>query len=172
MEIERKYPSIAFDGNQKRRTRTVLRDSTFVCNNHQIYMAFKNKSQVYTARYEIPPAQHGSDLLPIIWNQRVDVSGLIKVVAPKIPDWLTNVLQTAWMGLATRYQAYFAAHALPGDPNYFNSGRALEWKVTTDDGEELTNSMKIGLMYTNSRHPFGRQMGQSYRMPQSSRIPG
>lgn len=153
-DIEKKYPSDAFDDNQKRRMRTVLRDSTFVCNKRQIYMAYKDESQVYAARYEIPPAQHGSDLLPIIWNHGVDVSSFIKAVAPKLPDWLANVLEAIWLPFAIRYQTYFAGHALSGDPNYLTGGRGLKWEVTTDDGEELTNSMKIGLMYTNPRHPF------------------
>ncbi len=152
--IETKYPSIAYDNNQKKRTRTVLRDSTFVCNNYQVYKAYKNASEIYAARYEIPPAQHGSDLLPIIWNQDLDISNLIKVVAPTIPDWLTDVLENIWVFLAKRYQTYFAGHALSGDPNYLIGGRGLKWEVTTDDGQELTNSMKIGLIYTNPEHPF------------------
>lgn len=152
--IETKYPSIAYDDNQKQRTRAVLRDSTFVCNNYQIYTAYKNTSQVYAARYEIPPAQHGTDLLPIIWNSNVNIPDLVKVVAPKIPDWLTNILAAIWLPFATRYQLYFAGHALSGDPNHPTHGRGLEWEVTTDDGKELTNAMKIGLMYTNPRHPF------------------
>ena len=154
LDIEAQYPSNTFDGNQKKRTRAMLRDSTFVCNNRQVYMAYKNTSQVYATRYEIPPAQHGSDLLPIIWNRGVDVSGLIKAVAPNLPGWLTEILQAVWTPFATRYQRYIAGHALSGDPNNLTRGRGLKWEVTTDDGEQLTNAMKIGLMYANPRHPF------------------
>lgn len=66
-------------------------------------MAYKDKSQIYTARYEIPPAQHGSDLLPIIRNRDVDVSGLIKVVAPNTPDWLSKILEAIWVPFALKY---------------------------------------------------------------------
>ncbi|TGO28650.1 hypothetical protein BPAE_0025g00590 [Botrytis paeoniae] len=152
--IEDKYPSSAYDDDQQRRLRAVLRDSTFVCNNYQIYQAYKKNSKVYATRYEIPPAQHGTDLLPVIWDKQVDVAGLIKEMIPWIPDWISKVLESIWVPLASRYQQYLAAHALTGDPNYFNQGRGLTWEVTTDDGKELTNALKVGLQYSNPNHPF------------------
>lgn len=152
--IEDKYPSGTYDNDQQTRLRAVLRDSTFVCNNYQIYQAYKNNSEVYATRYEIPPAQHGNDLLPVIWNEEVDVAGLIKAIVPLLPDWISTVLENIWVPLATRYQKYFAAHALAGDPNYLNFGRDLTWEVTTDNGKELTNAMKVGLQYSSPSHPF------------------
>ena len=149
--IEKKYPSIAYDYHQKQRMRTVLRDSTFVCNNYQVYKAYKNDSQVYAARYEIPPAQHGTDLLPIIWNNNVQLFNLVQVFGDRFPGWLANLLDIIWVSLATRYQIYFAGHALSGDPNHLLGQRLLPWEKTTDDGEELTNAMKIGLQYTQQR---------------------
>ncbi|OBT60417.1 hypothetical protein VE03_10255 [Pseudogymnoascus sp. 23342-1-I1] len=151
--IEEKYPPIRFDYNQNRRLRTVLRDSTFVCNKRQIYNAYKNTSTVYAARFEIPPAQHGTDLLAIIWNRSVDIKALIKNRLPKIPDWIPALLEAIWIPIATKYQVYFAGHALSGDPNnLINNG--LKWEVTTDDGDELVNSLKIGLQYSNPSHRF------------------
>ncbi|KFZ23475.1 hypothetical protein V502_02048 [Pseudogymnoascus sp. VKM F-4520 (FW-2644)] len=151
--IAEKYPPIAFDYNQKQRLRTVLRDSTFVCNKRQVYNAYKSTSTVYTARFEIPPAQHGTDLLAIIWNRSVDIKALVKDLLPKIADWIPNLLEAIWVPMATRYQVYFAGHALSGDPNYL-SNKGLNWEVTTDDGEELTNSLKIGLQYSTPRQKF------------------
>lgn len=52
--IKEKYPPIAFDYNQKQRLRTVLRDSTFVCNKRQVYNAYKSTSTVYTAPHSPP----------------------------------------------------------------------------------------------------------------------
>ncbi|TGO47646.1 hypothetical protein BOTNAR_0513g00030 [Botryotinia narcissicola] len=152
--IEDKYPSRTYDNDQQTRLRAVLSDSTFVCNNYQIYQAYKKNSKVYATRYEIPPAQHGTDLLPVIWNEEVDVAGLIKAIVPWIPDWITNILGNVWVPLATRYQKYFAAHALTGDPNDLNYDRGLTWEVTTDDGKKLTNALKVGLQYSNPNHPF------------------
>ncbi|TGO35437.1 hypothetical protein BHYA_0158g00190 [Botrytis hyacinthi] len=152
--IEDKYPSSAYDNDQQTRLRAVLRDSTFVCNNYQIYQAYKKNSKVYATRYEIPPAQHGTDLLPIIWDEEVDVAGLIKSIVPWLPALISNILESIWAPLASRYQKYFAAHALTGDPNYFNNGRGLTWEVTTDNGKDLTNALKVGLQYSDRNHPF------------------
>ncbi|TGO89479.1 hypothetical protein BPOR_0107g00050 [Botrytis porri] len=153
-KIEDKYPSSTYNDDQQRRLRAVLRDSTFVCNNYQIFQAYKKNSKVYAMRYEIPPAQHGTDLLPIIWNKEVDVAGLIKQIIPRLPDWISQILENIWVPLASRYQQYFAGHALTGDPNYLAQGQALTWEVTTDDGEVLTNALRVGLQYSNPRHPF------------------
>ncbi|KAF5873404.1 putative carboxylesterase family protein [Botrytis fragariae] len=152
--IEDKYPSSAYNDNQQRRLMVVLRDSTFVCNNYQIYQAYKKNSKVYATRYEIPPAQHGSDLLAIIWDKKVDVAGLIKRIIPWLPDRSSEVLESIWVSLASRYQQYFAAHALTGDPNYLNQGKGLAWEATTDDDKELTNALKVGLQYSNPKHTF------------------
>lgn len=148
-DIEKQYPSAAFNGNQQARTRVVLRDSTFVCNNYQVYGAYKDESQIYASRYEVPPAQHGSELMLIIWNRNAKISDLIKGIAPKIPNWLIEILQAILVPIATRYQTFFAGHALSGDPNYLTGRRGIRWEKTTDDGEELTNAMRIGLQFTN-----------------------
>jgi carboxylesterase type B len=152
-DIEKQYPSATFDGDQQARMRLVLRDSTFVCNNYQIYTAYKSSSEIYASRYEIPPAQHGSELMLLVWNQEAKASDIIKGMAPKIPDWLANILEVVFVPVARRYQTFFAGHALIGDPNYLAGGR-INWEVTTDDGEELTNAMRIALQFTNP--PFYR----------------
>jgi hypothetical protein len=153
-DIEKQYPSAAFDGNQQRRMRVVLRDSTFICNNYQIYRAYNDRSQIYASRYEVPPAQHGSELMLIIWNREAEISDIIKGIAPGIPDWLINVLKGIFVPIATRYQTFFAGHALVGDPNFLSRRREIDWEVTTDDGEKLTNAMRIGIPFI--RPPFYR----------------
>jgi hypothetical protein len=115
-EIVELYPPKAFDNNQTRRVAAVLRDSTFVCTNYQIYHAYKSK--VYAARYEMPPASHGFDLFPIIWNTGADISDMLKVLAPWVPEFISNMFEGIWIYLARTYQLYFAGHALSGDPNY------------------------------------------------------
>jgi carboxylesterase type B len=149
-KIETQYPAKLFDFQQKQRMRHVLRDSTFVCNKRQIYNAFHNDSSVYTAKFEMPPAQHGFDMFAIIWHYSVSVSDLIKYAAPKVPDYLLNIFDSIWPAFAPRYQKYFAGHALTGDPNYLISHHYVTWERTVDDGNRLTNSMMMGrLIATN-----------------------
>ncbi|KAH8624331.1 hypothetical protein IG631_21070 [Alternaria alternata] len=153
--IEKQYPAKFFDSQQKMRMRKVLRDSTFVCNTRQIYNAFHNDSTVYTAKFEMPPAQHGFDMFALIWHRDVAVSELLKKASEKIPGFILDIFDQIWPAFAPRFQAYFAGHAVAGDPNYL-SHRGLEWKPTVDDGNELTNSLKMGLMYPDHAHPFFR----------------
>ena len=149
--IEEQYPAKMFDFNQNDRMRRVLRDSTFVCNKRQIYNAFHNTSDVYTARYEIPPAQHGFDLFAIVWNHDIEIRDLLKHAF--LPGWMLDIFDSIWASLASRYHIYFAGHALTGDPNYLNS-RGLQWEQTEDDGKEFTNSLRIGLHYLGTNHPL------------------
>jgi carboxylesterase type B len=151
--IEKQYPAKFFDSQQKMRMRKVLRDSTFVCNTRQIYNAFHNDSTVYTAKFELPPAQHGFDMFALIWHRGVAVSELLKNASEKIPDFILDLFDNIWPGFAPKFQAYFAGHAVAGDPNLFSSHRRLDWEPTVDDGNELTNSLKMGL-YPNYVHPF------------------
>lgn len=150
--IEKQYPAKFFDSQQKMRMRKVLRDSTFVCNTRQIYNAFHNDSTVYTARFDMPPAQHGFDMFALIWHRGVDVSELLKNASDKIPDLLFVLFDQFWPHFAPRFQAYFAGHAIAGDPNWLGR-RGLNWEPTVDDGNELTNSLKMGL-YTSHDHPL------------------
>jgi carboxylesterase type B len=152
--IEKQYPARLFDPKQKMRMRKVLRDSTFVCNTRQIYNAFRNDSTVYTAKFEMPPAQHGFDMFALIWHRGVAVSELLKNASEKIPDFILDIFDNIWPVFAPRFQDYFAGHALTGNPNQLHHRRGLEWKPTVDDGNELTNSLKMGLMYPNYAHPF------------------
>jgi carboxylesterase type B len=152
--IAKQYPARLFDSKQKMRMRKVLRDSTFVCNTRQIYNAFHNDSTVYTAKFEMPPAQHGFDMFALIWHRDVAVSELLKNASEKIPDFILDIFDNIWPRFAPRFQNYFAGHALAGDPNYPYHRGGLEWKPTVDDGNELTNSLKMGLMYPNYAHPF------------------
>lgn len=150
--IEEQYPAKNFDFQQNDRMRRVLRDSTFVCNKRQIYNAYHNASTVYTARYEIPPAQHGFDLFAIVWNSEVEIRDLLKNAF--LPAWILDVIDSFWGYLASKYHLYFAGHALSGDPNYLMHGRNLQWEPTEDDGKEFTNSLRIGLTYVDPSHPL------------------
>lgn len=143
-KIEEKYPSKAFDFNQTLRMRQVLRDSTFVCNKYQLYKAYKDPSEVYAIRYELPPATHGSDLLAIIYNRRFDLSKVLKSFLPKVPEWLLQFLENVFNPMAQKYQLYLAGFGLYGNPNYLNP-RGEEWSIAHDDGDEITNSFRIGL---------------------------
>ena len=148
--IEEQYPAKSFDFSQDLRMRRVLRDSTFVCNKRQIYNAFHNTSTVYTARYEIPPAQHGFDLFAIVWNSEIEVRDLLKYAL--LPEWVLDALDSFWGYMATQYHRYFAGHALVGDPNIFR--QRLRWEPTEDDGNYFTNSLKIGMSYVGNGHPL------------------
>jgi carboxylesterase type B len=150
--IEKQYPAKFFDSQQKMRMRKVLRDSTFVCNTRQIYNAFHNDSTVYTAKFDMPPAQHGFDMFALIWHRGVDVSELLKNASDKIPDFLLVLFDQFWPQFAPRFQAYFVGHAIAGNPNWLGR-RGLNWEPTVDDGNELTNSLKMGL-FTDYDHPF------------------
>ncbi|KAG9185771.1 hypothetical protein G6011_07102 [Alternaria panax] len=152
-EIEEKYPARLFDFKQRKRMRSVLRDSTFVCNTRQIYNAFHNDSTVYTAKFEMPPAQHGFDMFAIIWKNGLRISDLVKKAAEKVPDFLLDFVDSIWVGFAPRFQRYYVGHALTGNPNYNKISNQPEWEPTVDDGNELTNSMGMGL-YPGTRHPF------------------
>lgn len=145
-DIEKQYLSSAY-ADQQARTRVVLRDSTFVCNNYQIFKAYNEKTPIYASRYEIPPAQHGSELILLVWNPLVSMSDLLKGLAPKLPDFLKDLLSQILAPIARTYQIYLAGHALTGDPNYLS--RAATWDPTTDDDEGLVNAMRINLLYTN-----------------------
>ncbi|CAN9427310.1 unnamed protein product [Alternaria alternata] len=150
--IEKQYPARFFDSKQKMRMRKVLRDSTFVCNTRQIYNAFHNDSTVYSAKFEMPPAQHGFDMFALIWHRGIEISELLKKASEKIPDFLLDMFDGIWPAFAPRFQAYYAGHAIAGNPNWMNR-RGLNWEPTVDDGNELTNSLKMGL-YTDWPHPF------------------
>jgi carboxylesterase type B len=143
--IELQYPAKLFDFKQNQRMRAVLRDSTFVCNVRQIYNAFHNDSKVYTASFTIPPAQHGFDMYAIIWQAGVPVSDLMKQATPKVHDKLLTYYDTMWHAFAPVYQSRYVTHALTGDPNKNHHPYEPEWEPTVDNGNELTNSMKIGL---------------------------
>lgn len=158
--IEKQYPAKLFDSKQKMRMRKVLRDSTFVCNTRQIYNAFHNDSTVYTAKFELPPAQHGFDMFALIWHSGVAVSDLLKNASEKIPDFILEMFDHIWPAFAPRFQSYFAGHALIGDPNYLNSRHGPQWEPAVDDGNELTNSLKMG-MYYNPASPFFKVGGDA-----------
>ncbi|KAL1792387.1 hypothetical protein ACET3X_008894 [Alternaria dauci] len=143
--IQKQYPAKLFDFKQKKRMRNVLRDSTFVCNTRQIYNAFHNNSAVYTAKFDMPPAQHGFDMFALIWHSGVAVSELLKNASEAIPDFFFEMFDSYWPAFAPRFQTYYAGHAITGNPNFIARRGALEWEPTVDDGNEVTNSLKIGL---------------------------
>ncbi|KUJ18549.1 alpha/beta-hydrolase [Mollisia scopiformis] len=146
--IELQYPSSAYD-DQQARTRVLLRDSTFVCNNYQLYGAYKGSSQIYSSRYEVPPALHGSELLLLVWNREANIADLLKGIASNLPKYLIDLLGAILVPIANKYQTYFAGHALAGDPNYLLGGRFVNWEVTSDDEEGLKDVMRIGLQFIN-----------------------
>lgn len=147
--IEEKYPPKIFDNDQKQRMRQVLRDSTFVCNKYQLYKAYKKESDVYAIRYEMPPATHGSDLLAIIYNSSFDLSAVLKSFFKNAPDFLFEFLEAVFNPMAIQYQRYLAGFGISGDPNYFTTARMPQWAKAHDDGDEITNSLKIGIYINN-----------------------
>jgi carboxylesterase type B len=100
-------------GTAEKRINTIIRDSTFTCNNRWLARAYAGKT--YSMQYSGKPGLHGVDLIPTFFNF-------------KIPMWLS-------------YRNYLTSHALTGNPNtlklksndgdYFSSSspEAIEWPL-------------------------------------------
>ena len=151
--IEARYPAkgAPFYGKQQARVRQVLQDSTFTCNSRQLYDAYKGKT--YVMQYNVPTATHGSDLLASCYHRGLDVVPLAKSYIDDLAEATLQLLQAIISYFATTYQRYFAAHALSGDPNTLNEPNARKWQLASDDGDEIDNALKAGLI-VHGRTPF------------------
>ena len=116
---------------------------------------------MYVLQYKFPPTTHGSDLLALSWHEGVDIADLIKSFIKSVPDTITAVIQSTIISFATRYQPYFAAHALDGDPNGLKTPHSVTWEIFNDDGTTINNALKAGLLSTG-RSPFF-SIGPDYR---------
>ena len=128
-----------------------MQDSTFVCNSRQLYDAYKGKT--YVMQYNFPPAFHGSDLLASSYHQGIDVAALVKSYMDDVEDFFIDLLQNVIYAFGTRYQRYFASHALSGDPNTLSNYGSPNWQIAQDDEGLIGKVLKAGLLGT-SANPF------------------
>ena len=70
-----------------------------------------------------------------------------------VTDGLKEVLGLVIDSFAVRYQRYFAAHAISGDPNALNPDTATPWRIANDEGGEIYNVLKTSLAYLG-KDPF------------------
>lgn len=71
-----------------------------------------------------------------------------------LPEGVTELLEAIIVPLATRYQLYFAGHALFGDPNAVKPRQFPTWAISKDDGNTIDNALKVGLIPSGGQDPF------------------
>ena len=150
--IEDKYPSPGepFNGNQTLRLQKMLQDWTFVCNTRQIYDAFPK--QVYAMQYGFVPATHGSDVVPLSYTGNRDSMDLLEFVG--LPENIASVLAGIVPSLSYTYLRYYVSHAIYGNPNDLRGNGMMEWPLTEDDGNQITNALQTNLIFLDPAHRF------------------
>ena len=123
-KIIQRYSADVYSGDQKKRTSTVIRDSSFTCNTRQLFNAYNARGvKVYAIYYNFLAIAgmnfHAADLIPTFVNKDSDVSAILgkcesdilkRFAIGKVAGYVANTLAPA-------YQKLLIAHAIHGDPN-------------------------------------------------------
>lgn len=152
-KIDKEYKDEDFDGEQELRMTQILKDSTFVCNKHQISKAYRETAKVYAARYGIVPATHGQDLFHMVWSPDLDMKKIFEEVLPDsgYKKTFIEILTHLWSHTSNIYQKYIAGFII-GDINAFAPNPRLKipyWgTVNNEVGDAVYPTMMIQLTPT------------------------
>lgn len=173
-DIESQYPSSAYGGNQVARVKEVIQDSVFTCNTRQMYDAYHNHTHVYMFVYDL------GDFSPHGTNYAVHASDLVSLYFTadwRLAAYLREKQNMSWIEAdlivedvnreASIYQAYWAAHALTGDPNGASNlhTRLTVWPEATDNVTNVQNALllsRLGFFYNNTTDTVNTAAACSY----------
>ena len=155
-KIINQYSSSKFSGNQKRRTATVIRDSTFTCNTRQLFNAYngigiKTWAIYYGLFGVLGKAVHAADLIPTFVNDETDVPALLAQCDTNFTKQISSLVAGNYIHdrVAPPYQARLISHAIHGDPNVasLNTTDSLYWPPAethfSDQGNKLWKVLTI-----------------------------
>ena len=156
-DIDNRYNSGRFYGNQLRRAAILIRDSTFTCNTRQLFDAYRGQSNITTYMLSygflniVGAAVHASDLVPTFVNQDTDVPALIANCDQNILKQFGAKLVGGYIHdtLAPEYQSKLISHAIYGDPNNISApgSQKVQWKParthSVDMGNQLWDVLKV-----------------------------
>lgn len=130
--IEKQYSDYVL---QTSRLHDVISGSRLVCNVRFAADALLTGSgtKVWSMQYAVPPALHGTDLIPTFF----------------LPDSPSNLLNSTGV-LNQGYQSYLVSLSRAGDPNTFRKKLSLpatvEWSEVENSGEFFGNVLNVGAL--------------------------
>jgi hypothetical protein len=99
--------------SQRQRIVDFIQFSAFTCNVRFVSEAYKGKT--YNAQYSRGDGSHGSDIIPLFYNEGSLLYRTYSLVDPVISTF------------GPQYHSYYTSHARTGDPNTYRINGTIQW---------------------------------------------
>ena len=147
--VDLEYPSLSFP-DQATRAAKVIEDASFVCNPYYLARAYNGKT--YALDYDVFSsynlAVHASDLLPAFYNPGWSFMDTLNSCYPNLTWYQKDYIEDFFPKFSKNYQAYFASHAVYGNPNTAAT-KDVTWPPSVADSNSFQSVMRA-----NTDHYF------------------
>ncbi|KAI5861375.1 alpha/beta-hydrolase [Durotheca rogersii] len=136
-------PSDPESESQTDRVQDLLRDSSFTCNIRHLTESVGD-SKVWNMQYGVTPGLHGTDLLPIFFNSKLNGDSFLENLAKLMSPGISLLVA----GISGALQSYLTSYVLTGDPNanrkILNLPPTVRWDHPSSGDERISGVVNLG----------------------------